>query len=67
MPSAWEHRVHGVGGDAGMRFVCRFVPLPLAHPLADAQDARLGRVGQGWAAQREAADRGRPGKARPLS
>ncbi|MFJ6512969.1 NUDIX domain-containing protein [Streptomyces sp. NPDC091406] len=49
-PAEWEHRVRGDGGDAGMRFVCRFVPLPLVHPLADAQDAHLGRVDPGWGA-----------------
>ncbi|WP_432005623.1 NUDIX domain-containing protein [Streptomyces parvus] len=66
-PEAWEHRVRGDGGDAGMRFACRFVPLPLADPLADAQDAHLGRVDPHWVAQREAAGRGRPDEARPLS
>ncbi|MEU5327293.1 NUDIX hydrolase [Streptomyces parvus] len=66
-PEEWEHRVRGDGGDAGMRFVCRFVPLPLARPLADAQDAHLGRVDRRWVAQREAAGRGRPDEARPLS
>ncbi|MFB6668339.1 NUDIX hydrolase [Streptomyces parvus] len=66
-PEEWEHRVDGDGSDTGMRFVCRFVPLPLTHPLADAQDAHLRRVDQDWAAHREAAGRGRPGKARPLS
>lgn len=49
-PSAWEHRVHGDGADAGMRFACRFAPLPLEHPLADAQDAWLGRVDPHWGA-----------------
>ncbi|MFI0013137.1 NUDIX hydrolase [Streptomyces griseus] len=49
-PSAWEHRVGGDGGDAGMRFACRFVPLPLERPLADAQDAWLGRVDPRWVA-----------------
>ncbi|MFF4198044.1 NUDIX domain-containing protein [Nonomuraea sp. NPDC001831] len=41
---AWRHRVHGDGADAGMEFACRFVPLPLAEKLADAQDAWLGRI-----------------------
>ncbi|MEV5580237.1 NUDIX domain-containing protein [Streptomyces parvus] len=66
-PEEWEHRVRGDGGDAGMRFVCRFVPLPLARPLADTQDAHLGRVDPRWVAQREATGRGRPDEARPLS
>ncbi|MEV4876608.1 NUDIX hydrolase [Streptomyces cyaneofuscatus] len=48
-PEAWEHRVGGDGTDAGMRFACRFVPLPLAQPLADAQDAWLGLVDPRWA------------------
>lgn len=47
-PSAWEHRVGGDGGDAGMRFACRFAPLPLERPLADVQDAWLGRVDPRW-------------------
>lgn len=47
-PSAWEHRAGGDGGDAGMRFACRFAPLPLERPLADAQDAWLGRVDPYW-------------------
>ncbi|MFD5204640.1 NUDIX domain-containing protein [Streptomyces sp. NPDC058375] len=49
-PVEWEHRVRGDGADAGMRFACRFAPLPLEHPLADAQDAWLGRVDPGWGA-----------------
>ncbi|WP_424569095.1 NUDIX hydrolase [Streptomyces sp. CH-036] len=64
-PAEWEHRVRGDGGDAGMRFVCRFAPLPLAYPLADAQDAHLRRVDPRWAAPGEAS--GRPDEARPLS
>lgn len=43
-PDAWTHRVAGDGVDAGYTFACRFVPLPLSHPLADDQDAWLGRV-----------------------
>lgn len=41
---AWHHRVRADGEDAGLEFACRFVPLPLAGPLADAQDAWLSRV-----------------------
>ncbi|MYR94501.1 MULTISPECIES: NUDIX hydrolase [unclassified Streptomyces] len=48
-PEAWEHTVGGDGADAGMRFACRFVPLPLAQPLADAQDAWLGLADPHWA------------------
>ncbi|WNF30770.1 NUDIX domain-containing protein [Streptomyces sp. C11-1] len=48
-PSAWEHRVRGEGDDAGMRFACRFVPLPLPRPLTDSQDAWLGRADPHWA------------------
>ncbi|MFG3253188.1 NUDIX domain-containing protein [Streptomyces sp. NPDC048172] len=40
-PDAWHHEVGGEGGDAGMVFACRFVPLPLGRPLADGQDAWL--------------------------
>ncbi|MFJ3793295.1 NUDIX domain-containing protein [Kitasatospora sp. NPDC090091] len=47
-PDTWEHRVHGGGDDAGLVFVCRFLPLPLRHPLADAQDAWLGRIDPRW-------------------
>jgi ADP-ribose pyrophosphatase YjhB (NUDIX family) len=43
-PNAWTHRVHGDGNDAGQLFACRFAPLPLPHPLADAQDAWLGAI-----------------------
>jgi ADP-ribose pyrophosphatase YjhB (NUDIX family) len=48
-PDAWEHRVGGNGDDAGHVFACRFVPLPLARPLADEQDAWLGHVDPGLA------------------
>ncbi|MFJ8881930.1 NUDIX domain-containing protein [Streptomyces sp. NPDC102402] len=42
-PDAWHHRVRGSGDDAGLLFACRFLPLPLRQPLADGQDAWLGR------------------------
>jgi ADP-ribose pyrophosphatase YjhB (NUDIX family) len=41
---AWHHHVDGEGEDAGLEFVCRFVPIPLVERLADAQDAWLGRI-----------------------
>lgn len=47
-PDAWEHRVHGNGVDADLTFACRFTPLPLERPLADAQDAWLGRIDPAW-------------------
>ncbi|MBB5937821.1 NUDIX domain-containing protein [Streptomyces zagrosensis] len=47
-PDAWEHRVRGDGGDAGRTFACRFLPLPLRRPLADAQDAWLGHIDPCW-------------------
>ncbi|MFI7101008.1 NUDIX domain-containing protein [Streptomyces sp. NPDC050161] len=47
-PDAWEHRVGGEGDDAGMTFACRFRPLPLEQPLADAQDTWLGRIDPLW-------------------
>ncbi|MCG6498731.1 NUDIX domain-containing protein [Kitasatospora sp. A2-31] len=47
-PDAWEHRVHSGGDDAGLVFACRFLPLPLRHPLADAQDAWLHRIDPRW-------------------
>ncbi|MDJ1135087.1 NUDIX hydrolase [Streptomyces iconiensis] len=43
-PDAWDHHVLGDGDDAGLTFACRFLPLPLRHPLADDQDAWLGHV-----------------------
>ncbi|MGY5127036.1 NUDIX hydrolase [Streptomyces nigrescens] len=45
---AWDHYVHGDGDDAGLTFACRFLPLPLKQPLADAQDAWLGRIDPCW-------------------
>ncbi|MGY1439860.1 NUDIX hydrolase [Streptomyces reniochalinae] len=48
-PDAWEHRVHGDGSDTGLTFACRFLPVPLALPLADGQDVWLGRVDPRWA------------------
>ncbi|KAB2350207.1 NUDIX hydrolase [Actinomadura rudentiformis] len=45
---AWHHTVRGDGGDAGLTFACRFVPLPLERPLADAQDAWLGHIDPLW-------------------
>ncbi|WP_189308140.1 NUDIX hydrolase [Streptomyces albospinus] len=47
-PDAWEHHVYGDGGDAGLTFACRFLPLPLEQPLADDQDAWLGRIDPRW-------------------
>ncbi|MEV0967804.1 NUDIX hydrolase [Microtetraspora glauca] len=41
---AWHHHVRGDGEDAGLEFACRFVPMPLAGRLADAQDAWLSRI-----------------------
>lgn len=49
VPDAWHHHVHGDGHDAGLTFACRFLPLPLRRPLADGQDAWLGRVDPLWA------------------
>ncbi|MGV9313650.1 NUDIX hydrolase [Streptomyces sp. NPDC003691] len=52
-PDAWVHRVGGGGGgredtDTGLVFSCRFLPLPLDRPLADAQDTWLGGIDRGW-------------------
>ncbi|GGX69697.1 hypothetical protein GCM10010358_25250 [Streptomyces minutiscleroticus] len=44
----WEHHVHGDGEDGGLTFACRFLPLPLRQPLADDQDAWLGRIDPNW-------------------
>ena len=35
---SWEHVVHGGGGDDGLVFVCRFVPLDALPPLAGDAD-----------------------------
>lgn len=40
----WAHRVAGDGEDGGLRFACRFIPLPLAARLADHQDEFLDRL-----------------------
>jgi 8-oxo-dGTP pyrophosphatase MutT (NUDIX family) len=40
----WGHRVAGDGEDGGLRFACRFVPLPLVGHLADHQDEFLDRI-----------------------
>ncbi|MBO2458228.1 NUDIX hydrolase [Actinomadura violacea] len=45
---AWHHTVHGDGDDTGLTFACRFLPLPLTRPLADAQDAWLGHIDPRW-------------------
>lgn len=45
---AWHHTVCGDGGDAGLTFACRFLPLPLKHPLADDQDTWLGHIDPLW-------------------
>ncbi|MFY1679369.1 NUDIX hydrolase [Streptomyces sp. WMMC905] len=47
-PDAWDHHVNGDGDDAGLTFTCRFLPLPLEQPLADQQDAWLGRIDPRW-------------------
>ncbi|MFI0485611.1 NUDIX domain-containing protein [Actinomadura sp. 9N215] len=49
---AWSHTVRGEGGDAGLMFACRFVPLPLERALADEQDAWLGRIDPVWTTRR---------------
>ncbi|MFG2106652.1 NUDIX hydrolase [Micromonospora chersina] len=46
----WAHRVAGDGEDGGLRFACRFVPLPLAGRLADHQDEFLDRIDPAWLA-----------------
>jgi ADP-ribose pyrophosphatase YjhB (NUDIX family) len=48
-PDEWEHHVRGDGEDAGLTFVCRFLPLPLTRPLADHQNAWLDRIDPLWA------------------
>jgi len=45
---AWNHTVRGDGDDHGLTFSCRFSPLPLSRPLADDQDAWLGRIDPRW-------------------
>jgi 8-oxo-dGTP pyrophosphatase MutT (NUDIX family) len=43
----WTHRVAGGGEDGGLRFACRFVPLPLTGGLDDHQDEFLDRLRPG--------------------
>ncbi|MFD7104745.1 NUDIX domain-containing protein [Streptomyces celluloflavus] len=45
---AWDHQVNGDGGDAGLTFAGRLLPLPLEQPLADDQDAWLGHIDPRW-------------------
>lgn len=45
----WTHLVAGDGEDGGLRFGCRFTPLPLTAPLADQQDEFLDRIDPAWA------------------
>jgi 8-oxo-dGTP pyrophosphatase MutT (NUDIX family) len=40
-PDAWDHVVQGDGGDAGWVHPLRWLPLPLAEPLAPGHDALL--------------------------
>ncbi len=40
----WEHVVHGKDNDAGMRFTCRWEPLPLKMELAAGQGAFLHKL-----------------------
>ncbi|MGN5240236.1 NUDIX hydrolase [Rhodococcus sp. SJ-3] len=47
-PDTWIHTVGGDDTDAGLRFACRFVPLPLSEPLADEQDLLLGELDPDW-------------------
>lgn len=48
-PDAWTHTVGGTGNDTGLTFACRFLPLPLEQPLADAQDTWLAEINPRWA------------------
>lgn len=43
-----EHHDHGDGDDAVSTFACRVPQLPLKEPLADDQDAWLGRIDPRW-------------------
>ncbi|MFJ8234071.1 NUDIX domain-containing protein [Streptomyces sp. NPDC094448] len=47
-PDSWVHQVRGDGEDSGLAFGCRFLPLPLERPLADAQDTWLGCIDRRW-------------------
>ena len=43
-PSEWEHQVTGTGMDAGLVFVCRWVPLDDAPPLWGKADPLVERL-----------------------
>ncbi len=47
-PDEWAHQVTGKGPDNGLRFACRFVPLPLGARLPDHQDVFLGCIDPRW-------------------
>ncbi|NLU64852.1 NUDIX domain-containing protein [Rhodococcus sp. HNM0563] len=47
-PDTWIHIVRSDDTDSGLRFACRFVPLPLSEPLADEQDLLLGELDPDW-------------------
>ena len=41
MPDTWAHEVHGEGADAGLVYVCRWLPLTLDLRLWNARDPML--------------------------
>jgi 8-oxo-dGTP pyrophosphatase MutT (NUDIX family) len=43
-PAAWEHTVGGTGGDSGLVFVCRWVPLDDCPPLWGDADPLVERL-----------------------
>ena len=49
VPDEWVHHVTGKGPDNGLRFACRFEPLPLDIRLADHQDVFLDQIDSRWA------------------
>jgi 8-oxo-dGTP pyrophosphatase MutT (NUDIX family) len=40
-PDGWEHEVHGEGSDAGLVYVCRWLPLTLDLRLWNTRDPML--------------------------
>ena len=51
-PDEWEHQVTGTGADAGLTYLCRWVPLRADLPLWGSRDPLLERLVETAAARR---------------